>query len=675
MPFARGSVVLRGVTEKSAASRFLLATLLVVAAVLLGWVFIGLTGSDANRQLPESSQVKWKDFPAGTAVAEVDASADGWRDWSPRKERKAGHRDGEGKERWLRVTLRNTGERETRGVLANAACYLDEVSCFTRSGTAGWDEERSGEWVPPGEKALWGRTTAFPVAVEAGGEQVVYLRARDHFSAYVVPEWWPDERAFHSAQVRATLAEGLYFGLVLALLFYNAVLWARLRFPDTGAYLLYLIFFALFMLVSRGDMPLLGVALGSPVMEMALTAALALSGVFLLEFARRLLELPSRSAGAARGLRVAQGVLVFCACVVMTAPWVAAALPVIWVIISAGHIVLLWTSLVAWRRGAREVRYLVLMFGLVFSGLMPSLIVWLEVASIEQSGAVVMAGSAAEMLLLSLAVAYRYSALQREKIEAQQELLLEAERREVMQEAYADELALEVFERTRELREAIADKDRMIAIVAHDLKSPLIAMTLRAKQLAVSTGEVALEHFASETAELGEQLLSLTEDLVSWAKTRDAAANVTRHGITAVVEPMVAIHREAANRRGISLETHLPRELEVLTDLVQAQTLIRNLLSNAIKFANVRVHLSAGEVEGGVRFVVKDDGPGLPAAMAENLAAENADQPIHSGGGLGLRLCREIGHALGIRLHAAPGAGGGTEMSFVLTAAERRAVP
>lgn len=658
-------------TERSAVFQLLPTLLLVAVGGILGWLLVNLLGNSGPLQLRdlEGARVEWHAADVET-VREIDALATGW---SP-CEAPCPPPEADRRHYWIRVTLPDPASGERKIVLTNRFPYLDHASLYARDASVpgGWRESRSGERADPEEKALWGRGTAFPVTLPARGGTTVYLKVGDYFRAHVVLEWWPDEQLFHETRARATLAEGICLGIILALLFYNAALWARLRFPDTGAYLLYLVFFAIFLLVARGNLPLIGMAIGSPVMEMVLTGSLALSGIFLMEFARRLLDLPERSPRASWLLRVAQRVLAVCVVTVLLAPWVPHVLEVVGLVVASSHIALLAAAVVAWRRGARAARYLVLIFGLLLSGIMPPLVVWVESLPMDRYGALGMTGFTAEMLLLSLAVAYRYSGIQAEKIAAQEQLLHEADQRRVMEEAYADELGLEVHERTRDLQDAMAGKDRMIAILAHDLGSPLTGLTRRARQLADSPTPDALEQFARESADMGGKLLEMIDDLVSWAKARGSAPDPARHPLSTVIEPMVALHQEAARRRGISLETSLPAGLVAVTDLVQAQTLVRNLLSNAIKFARTRVRLSARAVAGGVEITILDDGPGLPASVIRGFHEEAADFPPT---GLGLRLCRDIGRSLGIRLQAVSPDGGGTEMSFVLPMEERKEAP
>jgi len=339
------------------------------------------------------------------------------------------------------------------------------------------------------------------------------------------------------------------------------------------------------------------------------------------------------------------------------------------------HVGLFALAIWAWRVGVRQAPFFLLSFGCLFAGSLVTAVIWLSDAPMKNAAMMgLMLGSALEMLMLSLAVADRFARTQSEKAEAQAGLIEETERRRAVEEAYADELAVEVRERTRELEAANADKDRVLAVIGHDLRSPLTGLTQAAEQVAATPADTpALGKFAGDAATMGRQVLLLIEDLVLWARLR---AGLTpppgRHRASAIVAPVVALHRAFAGQRGIKLVVTVPDDLRVATDLVLAQTLLRNLVANALKFARSEVAVDAAaraeSAGGGVQLTVRDDGPGLPAAVLAGLAAE---LPAQTGveGGLGLRLCVEISRALGAKLEAASVVGRGTEFKFVLPAA------
>jgi signal transduction histidine kinase len=499
---------------------------------------------------------------------------------------------------------------------------------------------------------------AFPVTVPAGGERVVLLRAEDPLSTFLSLVWWPSQVEFQLAQTRRGLAEGIYFGLLFALLGYNTLLWLRLRLADIGYYALYLGAFAAFMVLARAHVVAAGWALSSPQLETALVATGALSGFFLTRFARVFLELdaarPAWERWLVRALEVATLVVAVGA---LTTAWLGGLL---WLnlavrLIGVTHVVLFALAAWAWWCGVRQARFFVASFGCLFAGSLSMVVVWLwEDALKETAMRGLMIGSGLEMLLLSLATADRFAQTQRRLVE-------ETEQRRAIQEAYADELETEVRERTHELREANEDKDRMLAVIGHDLRSPLTGLMKSADQ------EKTI--FARETARTGRALLLMIEDLVLWARLRAGTRVVSNHPARALLAPAMALHRALAEHSGTKLVLEVPEGLRVETDLVLAQTLVRNLLANALKFAETRVVLRAEAKGADVRFTVANDGPPLPAAVAARLAADE-NEPMTAMGGLGLRLCREICRALETRLEARAPAEGGAEFCFTMNAAE-----
>src|SRR5262249_50543339 len=154
-----------------------------------------------------------------------------------------------------------------------------------------------------------GREIAFPVEVSGHDECVVYFRLEDRFAVIMGWKWWPRALDFFAAKERGLLTDGVYFGLLFALLGYNALLWLRLRSADIGCYVRYLTTTAAFMLLLRSALPALGWAIGWPPAEMWLTLSLALSGFFLAQFARVFLELGAHSPRADRAARALRGVM------------------------------------------------------------------------------------------------------------------------------------------------------------------------------------------------------------------------------------------------------------------------------------------------------------------------------------------------------------------------------
>ncbi|WP_238991420.1 sensor histidine kinase [Rariglobus hedericola] len=646
---------------------------LVCVMAGLGWLVFGVAGHrDGMEILPNKagSTVEWMNDPgARLSFEEVVATSPAeWRAWDGLDYLRAVQGDAV----WVRATVRNPGGRALQGVLADTEYFPDQIDFWIQDDAGAWQPMRSGEAADSKVKPLWGRTAAFTLTVPAGGERVAYLRAEDYFNVYLRPRWWPEVGEFFAEQVRDTLAEAICYGGVLALLLYNGVLWARLRFPDTGWYVLYAGTMAGFNFISNGGAALLGFAVGSPWKEMLVTGLLSASGLFLVQFARVFLGTAARVPGTDRVLRGLRWLLAVLLAGVAMMPWMSGLhwLGAVVIAVSATHLVLLAVAVAGWRAGVSHARFFVAAFGLLLAGAAPAVVTWLNQDILSWAAMCLLAGSTLEMLVLSFAVADRFARIQRERAEAQTKLIDETEQRRAIQEAYADELEVEVRERTRELVEANADKDRMIAVIGHDLRSPLTALTRTAEHLgAGETGQTPQGRFIGDAAQLGRQVLLLIEDLVLWARLRAGSKFLVAQPVTGLVSPVLALYRSQADLAGLELRmVDVPDGLKATTDLVLAQTLIRNLVANALRYARSRVHVTATGVPDGVRITVRDDGPGLPPVVAARLASD-ADVPDWAGNGLGLRLCLEIARALDAGLSAKPVEGGGTEFSFTLLAA------
>lgn len=580
-----------------------------------------------------------------------------------------------GRPLWVRISISNPTWDDKSGVLADSSLYADKVDLFewdTTTNTAGWRHHRAGETVAGEDKPLAGREAAFPLMVKAGEKRTVFIRIEDRFGIPSRMVWWPNQSEFLGARGRTMFVESLYFGGLLVLLFYNAILWIRLRFPDLRHYLQYLTGLAVFMFISRNVWTMLGWAVHSPWTETAALLALALSLVFLVDFARVFLQLKMHAprldkvAAAMRWLAI-MGVLLS-PCLL----WLDHAILFHGTVILGFFIqaLLLVGALFAWRKGATQARYLAAAFAAFLLGILPSLRMVISPEPQDDTavaGFALLAGSAMELLLFSLATADRFARLQQEKLSAEAGLRREAEQREILQEAYADDLALEVRERTRELQHANADKDRILTVIGHDLRSPLTGLARAAGHWESQCEHVpGLGKFIKETAQTSHGLLLLIEDLVMWARLR--AGNTIReaHSLEMLTSPVLSLFEHQFPE--VKFERSMPANLVVLTDSVPLQALLRNLLNNALRAASGSVSIHAVLQANGVRVIIYDDGPGVPVPVAEALNAGDPGRlPLIQG--LGLRLCMEISMALDLQLRvdsSVSSTGGGTEFSFIL---------
>ncbi len=228
-----------------------------------------------------------------------------------------------------------------------------------------------------------------------------------------------------------------------------------------------------------------------------------------------------------------------------------------------------------------------------------------------------------------------------------------------------------------ELTQARATQDRLYALIAHDLRSPVVAFTGLADLLNryVTRNDTArLAGLGGRIRQAAQNLSELLDNLLNWAVSQRGELTPRPRPLraTELLADIAALYQSAALAADITFTTATAADLQVYADPDMTRTILRNLAGNALKAtpAGGTVALQADrDAAGRVRLRVIDTGPGL---TAENLVRLNAATPTlrvasrDSGAGLGLLLSRSFAEAQGGALVLAAAAGGGTEATLTL---------
>lgn len=225
-------------------------------------------------------------------------------------------------------------------------------------------------------------------------------------------------------------------------------------------------------------------------------------------------------------------------------------------------------------------------------------------------------------------------------------------------------------ERTMQLQQANAAKERIFAVIGHDLRSPIASLQTSLELL--KSGTLEREEFLEFQEDLHagvEHARWTLENLMEWGALQldELQPHVSDVSLqNAAAETVLLLNLQAGKKR-IQVENLISGEALVRADRHQVASILRNLLSNALKFTppEGRVTLSARARETDWEFAVRDTGIGMSREQAGKLFAKDREftstlgTAKERGLGLGLRITLDFVEANGgtIRVESAPDKG------------------
>ncbi|RFM34271.1 ATP-binding protein [Chitinophaga silvisoli] len=218
-------------------------------------------------------------------------------------------------------------------------------------------------------------------------------------------------------------------------------------------------------------------------------------------------------------------------------------------------------------------------------------------------------------------------------------------------------------------------KNKLISLIAHDFRSPLIQIieiTAYLQQGAFSVQEAAILFKRLENN--AENTLQIFENILRWIRTQLSGfiyQPVPCTPAALIKEAMNAMKEEILERQ-VQISVQVPADLQVLADKEMLQFVHRNLLHNAVKFSPERgtIAITAGIDKEMVTINIADEGTGISTDMLDHLfeyRPENkGTKPSKGGAGLALIICKDFMDKMGGIIVAENHADKGCSFSYTL---------
>jgi signal transduction histidine kinase len=230
----------------------------------------------------------------------------------------------------------------------------------------------------------------------------------------------------------------------------------------------------------------------------------------------------------------------------------------------------------------------------------------------------------------------------------------------------------------QKLNESNIAKGKLLSIIGHDLRSPLMSLS----SLAVLISEEVKSH-KDETLREYVDLLNITvgqtsflvNNLLEWSRTQNDQIDINRQQLQ--IQPFLESIKDLVHFQLLSknISLHIgPVEASVIfADQNSLLTILRNLTTNAIKFTESggRINFSTRKTAGGCTIVISDSGVGMDSATRIKLLDRSSYHSSHGtsnekGTGIGFNLVLELVdlHSGTVNIESSTGKGTTISMFF-----------
>lgn len=238
---------------------------------------------------------------------------------------------------------------------------------------------------------------------------------------------------------------------------------------------------------------------------------------------------------------------------------------------------------------------------------------------------------------------------------------------------------IEIQEKQRELEIAARAKTSFLAMVSHEMRTPLtnvINHTSLARSSKNELNQEDMERVLASVQGSGEHLLRLINDIIDYISFNSDKVRIETQTVELreIFSRLEELYLPQAKSLGIALEFDLPRTTPpIVSDATRILQILINLTNNAIRFTDksngwvkIRAKLKEASTDKKATLVlnVSDNGPGIDAKTRKYITRpfyqlESSINRSHGGLGLGLAIVNKIIESLNgtLNLESTPGQG------------------
>lgn len=235
----------------------------------------------------------------------------------------------------------------------------------------------------------------------------------------------------------------------------------------------------------------------------------------------------------------------------------------------------------------------------------------------------------------------------------------------------------ELRDNQRRLTELNSMKDKLLSIIAHDLKNPIGSILNFSKLIAEAVNANDSESALVYNTIVDSTILRTNEllnNLLQWAQIQTESISVNNQifGMRFLVDEVFNLLKTQAVHKQIGLINKISEEVIIKTDKNLLEIVIRNLVSNSIKFTrkNGTIIVESFPNDHNLTIKISDTGIGIEQTLLDKLFELSGKSEVgtegEKGTGLGLLICKDLIEKLNGRIKVNSILGKGSEFLIEL---------
>jgi signal transduction histidine kinase len=209
------------------------------------------------------------------------------------------------------------------------------------------------------------------------------------------------------------------------------------------------------------------------------------------------------------------------------------------------------------------------------------------------------------------------------------------------------QLEQKVAERTEALTASNRVKEKMIAVILHDLRSPLRFLQLMAEHIYENhkkTSRVEMSDMLLKFRNATQDLNEFTQDFMTWTNAQKEGFVIRREkiAIREIVDGIVSLYEPAAALRNNRLLNLVPADITLISDVNILKLIIRNLADNANKYTvNGKITIEARQDAASISILITDTGKSMDKQLVAGIL-NNTYQAESDNNGFGYKIILQL---------------------------------